>query len=393
MWDDFRQSLQRLREQDRLRRLTPRRIEGVELVEADGRRLINFGSNDYLGLASTFPVGPASSPPRAATGSGEPVAPRVGPIGATASGLVCGWTDHHERLARRLAEFEGTERTVLFPSGYAACSGTLATLAGPQDLILSDQLNHASLIDGCRLSKAQRVIYPHRDVAAVEEQLRQRRSAHRRVWIVTDAVFSMDGHVAPLEGLCRLARQHEATVVVDEAHGTGVLGEQLSGACEALGVKDQVPIRIGTLSKALGSQGGFVACPGVIADVLINRCRSLIFSTALALPAVRAAAAALQGLANLGDRRRRVASHARRLRAAVGLPAEGIEAMVPIVPIEVGRDAAAVAASQRLERLGLFVPAIRPPTVPEGRARLRVSLSAAHSDAMLGRLIDALSQL
>ena len=179
-------------------------------------------------------------------------------IGATASGLVCGWTDRHEKLAEAIAIFEGTEASVVFPTGYAACMGTVATLGRKADLILSDQLNHASLIDGCRLARAEVSVFPHRDVDAVEHVLRKRSSEFRTTWIVTESVFSMDGHVAPLAELCELADRYGAKLIVDEAHGTGVLGETGRGACQALNVDARVPIRIGTLSKAIGAQGGFV---------------------------------------------------------------------------------------------------------------------------------------
>ncbi len=381
MWNDFANQLEHRKQQNRLRRLTPFRADGIHLIGPDGERLVNFGSNDYLGLAADSRWGDQG-----------------GSVGSTASGLVCGWTDRHQVLAERLADFEQTEAAVVFPSGFAACSGSVATLCGAGDLILSDQLNHASLIDGCRLSRAQCIVYPHADCDHVEKLLQANASDHQRVWILSDAVFSMDGDLAPLPRLCDLADQYGAMLLVDEAHGTGVLGETGSGACEHLGVKDRVAVRIGTLSKALGGQGGFVVGPQIVIDYLINHCRSLIYSTALCLPAVECAIDSLRRLDAEPDRRTWVRCLARQLRQALKIESSPhfdsiVEPDVPIVPVSVGSDARAVALSAQLRQNGLFVPAIRPPTVPEGESRLRVSLSAAHDSQMLQALVDALQSV
>ncbi len=365
------QRLDELARKQRLRSLQPRVANGIRLRLPDGRELINFGGNDYLGLAAERVSSPLAT-------------------GSTASALVCGWTQLHQQLATRIAALEATEAAVLFPTGYAACSGTIATLAEAGDLILSDQLNHASLIDGCRLSDAEKVVYSHRDSDAVERILSERRSEFTRVWIVTDGVFSMDGHVAPLQELCDLADRYDATVVVDEAHGTGVLGEHGSGVCEVLDVKDRVPVRIGTLSKAIGSQGGFVAGPQVVIDYLVNRCRSLIYSTALAPAAVMAALDALDTIANEPQRRAHVHQLAAMIRRRLSVPAAGVESIVPIIPVLVGEDNTAVEKSRQLAEQGFFVPAIRPPTVPEGTARLRISLSAAHDSTIVEALLAEL---
>lgn len=364
--------LDRLAADDRLRQLVPRRIDGA-VLESGGMRLHNFGGNDYLGLA-TRPL-------------------HSGAVGSGSSALVCGWTIAHQQLADRIAEFESTESAVLFPSGYAACSGTVATLADEDDLILSDQLNHASLIDGCRLSRAQRVVYPHRDCDFVESTLRDRRDRFQRAWIVTDGVFSMDGHLAPLVALTEIADRYNANLIVDEAHGTGVLGRGGRGVCELLGVKDRVAIRIGTLSKAVGSQGGFVAAPRVVVDYLVNRCRSLVFSTALAPTAVAAAAESLRIIVDEPARREKVCELAKRVRRRLGSEVEPNERPVPIIPVVLGSDARAVAASDHLARLGFYVPAIRPPTVPDGTARLRVSLSASHQGEVVDQLCEEINQL
>jgi 8-amino-7-oxononanoate synthase len=373
-YDYLAQRLAELREHRRFRRLVPRVSDAVHLVGPDGRSLLNFGGNDYLGLAAVSRTS-------------------EGPGGSGASALVCGWTELHQQLAEVIADFESTESAVIFPSGYAACSGTIATLAEEGDLILSDATNHASLIDGCRLSRADRVVYPHRDCETVEQTLKKTRGGFNRVWIVTDGIFSMDGHVAPLDHLCDVADRYDACLIVDEAHGTGVLGESGSGVCEAMGVKNRVPIRIGTLSKAIGSQGGFVCGPKIVVDYLINRCRSLIYSTSLAPAAVSAAIAGFAAVVGQPERRFHVQRLARRLREGLSIEATGQEASVPIVPVIMGEDHRAVAAADRLAEAGFYVPAIRPPTVAEGTARLRISLSAAHDEAMVDRLAAAIKAL
>ncbi len=370
-FDHLAQRLSQLGEQQRLRSLVPRICEGVYLRDPAGRRLLNFGGNDYLGFVAERRTSQGRS-------------------GAGASPLVCGWTDEHQRLAETIAEFESTESAVLFPSGFAACSGTVATLAEEGDLILSDQLNHASLIDGCRLSRAKCIVYPHRDCQFVEETLKRKRGDFQRVWIVTDGVFSMDGHVAPLAELCEIAERDNATLIVDEAHCTGVLGETGSGLCEALDVKDRVAIRIGTLSKAIGSQGGFVAGPKLVIDYLINRCRSLIYSTALAPAAVSAAIDSFSAIRDQPQRRGRVQQLARQLRESLSIEANQIEATVPIISVVLGSDMQTMLAAERMWDAGFYVAAIRPPTVPEGTARLRISLSAAHDDTMVAMLADGI---
>ncbi len=371
--------LRSLADSGRLRELTPRAHAGIQLTNADGVRLINFGSNDYLGLAAQALGSPAPGSP-AGTGSG-------------ASSLVSGWTDRHQVLADMIADLEGTESAVVFPSGYAACCGTVATLADRGDLILSDALNHASLIDGCRLSRADRIVYPHGDWKSVADVLSRRRTEFNRVWIVTDGVFGMDGHVGPLDRLTELANEFDAYLIVDEAHGTGVIGDHGQGAAESLGVKHQIPVTIGTLSKAIGSQGGFVAGPKVVIDTLINLCRTLIYSTSLAPGAVEAAIEGLHTIADEPDRRKHVQELSRRFRKQLSIDASDVEAVVPIIPVVIGGDAATVAASNRLAELGFYVPAIRPPTVPEETGRLRVSLSAAHDQAMVDSLADAILSL
>ncbi len=370
-FDFLADELDDLKQSSRLRRLIPRAPRGISFVES-GKHFVNFGSNDYLGLAAENEATDFN-------------------VGSGASALVSGWTDQHQRLADQIALLEQTEAAVVFPSGYAACSGVVATLPGERDLILSDQLNHASLIDGCRLSRSERLIYPHCDPSALELLLKQKRDRYREVWIVTDGVFSMDGHVAPLVELCELADHYQSHLIVDEAHGTGVLGENGGGVCEALGVKSRVPIRVGTLSKAIGSQGGFVAGPQTVIDYLVNRCRTLIFSTSLSRGSVAAALSGLESIRVEPRRRTRVYNLARRVREQLAINVGEIESSVPIIPLIYGDDSDAVAAASRLAAAGFYVPAIRPPAVPVGTARLRLSLSAAHDGDSVDQLIRVLS--
>lgn len=349
--------------------------------ERDGRWLVDFGSNDYLGLAADPRLAEAARAAAEAYG-----------WGAGASPLVTGWTAAHQALVEALADFEGTEAAVLFPTGFAANLGTVAALVGKADAVYSDRLNHACLIDGARLSGAAVRVYPHNDAARLGARLARDRGRFRRSLIVTDGVFSMDGDLAPLADLADLAERFGAVLLVDEAHGTGVFGPDGRGAASACGVAGRVHVRVGTLSKALGSLGGFVAGPRRLTDHLVNHARTQIYSTALPPAAAAAARAALEIAAAEPWRRRRVHDLADRLRRA--LAGAGVDvggSAGPIVPVVLGEPAAALACSERLLRAGLFTPAIRPPTVPAGTARLRVSLSAAHTDADLDALVAALT--
>jgi 8-amino-7-oxononanoate synthase len=339
-------------------------------VECSGRSLINLASNDYLALACDARVIEAGV--RAAEAFGW---------GAGASALVTGWREPHEALAEALAEFEKTEAAVLFPTGYAANVGTIAALVGRGDAVFSDRLNHASLIDGARLSGAQIFIYNHEHIEQIENTIDRERGRFRRALIITDGVFSMDGDLAPLAELAALAERHDAALLVDEAHGTGVFGPGGRGAAAACGVADRVPVKIGTLSKALGSSGGFVAGSRRLIDWLINRARPLIYSTALP-PAVAAAAhEALAIVQREPWRQVHVHSLGDRLRQALAqAEVDAGRSAGPIVPVVLGDPGRSVGVAQRLRERGFLVPAIRPPSVPQGTSRLRISLTAAHTD-------------
>ena len=345
------------------------------VVEIDGRSLVNFAANDYLGYAGDVRLAKAAAKAACAEG-----------FGAAASPLVSGHSLAHAGLEAAIASLLGVDAAVVFPSGFAANTATIAALVGPGDFIASDDRNHASIIDGCRLSRARVGIYPHRDMAALDAAL-GRESAARRRLIVTDTLFSMDGSRAPLADLCELAARHRAILLVDEAHATGVFGARGSGLVEETGCADGVHVRVGTLSKALGSSGGFVAGHADLVHWLRHRARAWMFSTAHP-PAVAAAATrAIELVAAEPHRRRELLARAGQVRDALlraGLDTG--EADAQIVPVVVGPAAAAVAAAARLCEAGLFVPAIRPPSVPEGRSLLRISLSWHHTGADLDQL-------
>jgi 8-amino-7-oxononanoate synthase len=344
-----------------------------------GRATLSFATNDYLGL---------SGHPALATAAAAAIA--TDGAGASASRLLGGSLQAVSELESDLARFLGVPAVLVFPSGYQANIGALTALAGRGDLIVSDALNHASLIDGCRLSRAEIVTYPHLDVAAASVALR-RAPAYRRSLLVTESLFSMDGDVAPVGELAALAAAAGAVFMVDEAHAFGVLGPTGRGVCAAAGVVPDV--FIGTLGKALAAGGGFVAGPSLLRELLVNRARTFIYTTALAPPLAGAASAALSLAA--GDegenRRAAVRRHRDRLLAAVAhwiRPPPTLQG--PIVPIVIGDNAQAVRAAAELDALGIFAPAIRPPTVPPGTARLRISLSAGHTDRDIDALATAL---
>jgi 8-amino-7-oxononanoate synthase len=363
------------------RRLTPHGPVSSGRQERDGRVLVNFGSNDYLGLAADPRVIAAAV--RSAQEQGW---------GAGASPLVTGWSEAHEALATDLARFEQAEAVALFPSGFAANLGTIAALVGPGDAVYVDRLNHACLIDGARLGGARLRVYPHNDAGRLETVLGRDRGRFRRRLIATDGVFSMDGDLAPLAELADLAERFGAMLLVDEAHGTGVFGPDGRGAAAACGVAERVTIRVGTLSKALGSIGGFVAGSHRLIDWLVNRARPLIYSTALP-PAAAAAAGQALAIARAEPwRRERLLAMGASLRRSLSAGGFDVGASAgPIVPVMIGQPDRTLKLADRLRDRGFLVPAIRPPTVPEGTARLRIGLSAAHDLDDVSRLVEAIT--
>ena len=349
------------------------------MVQIDGRQFINFGSNDYLGIAASQPLVYAV----------ENTIGQVG-FGSGASQLVNGRGTLHRRLERELAAFEGTESALLFPTGYAANVGTISSLVGKQDAVFSDQLNHASIIDGCRLSQAKTHVYPHNDLQFLEELLASEKTARRRL-IVTDSLFSMDGDFAKLPELCEIVGRTGAMLMVDEAHATGVFGAHGRGACEKFEVEHLVDVRVGTLSKSLGGIGGFVVGSKRLTDWLLNTARPQIFSTAMPEVCAAAAIAALEVVQQEPERREQLLRLSEKLRHELvqsGCSIAGSESQ--IVPIVIGKSEDAVKVSQELAEQGIYVPAIRPPAVPEGKSRLRVSVCSQHTEGQLEKLTECL---
>ena len=376
-WID--QELAKLDEQGLRRQLRLRQAAQAAQTIVDGRPLINFGSNDYLALAADPRLADAVA--RALPHSGW---------GTGASPLVTGYAELHQQLEQRLAEFEGTEAALLFPSGFAANAGTIAALIGPGDVVFSDRKNHASLLDGCRLSRADHRVYPHGDWRKLEKLL-ARADSYRRRLIVTDSLFSMDGDLAPLVELVEVAERHEAMLLVDEAHATGVFGAHGRGVAEQLGVEDRIAVRIGTLSKGLGSIGGFVAGSRSLIEWLLNRARPYVFSTAPPAAMAAASLAALDIVQNEPERREGLLARATGLRDALRTQGWNVgQSASQIIPVIVGQADRAVALSAILQEQGLLVPAIRPPTVPEGESCLRISLTAGHDARTIERLVTAL---
>lgn len=361
------------------RHLEPLSTPQGPIVEINGEeRLINFSSNDYLGLANDAEQKAAAIAALQTWGTGS-----------GASRLVTGDSTAHRALEKAIAQFEGTEAALVFNSGYAANVGLLSTLCGEGDVIFSDALNHASLIDGARLSRAKTVVYPHRDVAALEALLAKHPA--RRALVVTDAVFSMDGDRAPLKDLTALCEKTGAALMVDEAHSTGVCGNTGAGLCEELGLHPE--LRMGTLSKALGGVGAYVACSTEIRQWLFNKARSLVFSTSLPAASCAAGTAAIARVRRDTGLRERLWTNIRFFAAglkSLGLPSHEDSAIFPVV---VGTPDAAVNASRTLRDAGLLVKPIRPPTVPEGTSRLRFALAAGHTEEHLTRALTALQKL
>jgi 8-amino-7-oxononanoate synthase len=362
--DQFaRQKLGALEEAHLRRTLVPTGRDGDLWVERNGRRLLSFSCNDYLGL-SQHPALKA-----AAIAAIE----RHG-VGAGASRLVTGDHPLYAELEGRLARLKGAEAACVFGSGYLANTGIAPALAGRGDLILLDELSHSSLWTGARLSRAELLPFHHNDAGHVADLLKQHRARHQRALIVSEAVFSMDGDRAPLAGLAALGHEFDAWLMIDDAHDLDFVSAAQSA----------VPLRIGTLSKALGGYGGYLCGSQSVADLVRNRARTLIYSTGLPPAVVAAAIAAIDLIEREPERLTLPLSKAQAFTRAAGLPL----AQSAIVPVVIGEASAALAASQLLEAEGYLAVAIRPPTVPEGTARLRLSFSAAHPDAEIARLAD-----
>lgn len=359
-------------------------------VILDGKTVLNFSSNDYLGLAAEPVLKTAAIQAIEAFGAG-----------AGASRLISGSLAPHHRLEETLAQFKRTEACLAFSTGYAAALGTIGALVGRGDILILDKLVHACVVDAARLSGATLRVFRHNDLDSLEKILvwatartaaTTPRLRNPRVLIVTESVFSMDGDLAPLREIVELKDQHGAWLMLDEAHATGLFGPGRRGLAEACGVADRVELQMGTLGKALGSAGGYICGSRQLVDLLVNRARSFIFSTAPVPAAAAAAAAAVEMVASESGaaRCRQLWDRVHQLQSTL---AWGVDLPSPIVPLILGSETAAVSASGGLLARGLFVPAIRYPTVARGTARLRVSLSAAHEPAHVQALLASLQEL
>jgi glycine C-acetyltransferase/8-amino-7-oxononanoate synthase len=362
---DVAERLEELRDRGLYRRL--RLIEGPQgpAVTLDGQQVLLLCSNNYLCLADRPEVREAAAEAALRWGASS-----------GASRLISGNMEPHRRLEERLAAFKGYEAALLFGSGYLANTGVIAALAGRGEVVFSDELNHASIVDGCRLSRAETFVYRHGDLEHLAWGLRQ--AGERAALVVTDGVFSMDGDVAPLPELLDLARRHGARLMVDEAHATGTVGPGGRGSVSAAGLSGEVDVVVGTLGKALGSYGAYACASAEIVDFLVNTARPFIFSTAPPPPATGAALAALATLEaepQLVDRLQANAMLLRRSLSAEGLAAGG---STQIVPVEVGEAEATMALCELALEKGVFAQGIRPPTVPEGSCRLRLTAMATH---------------
>ncbi len=351
--------------------------QGAEMT-VDGEHVLAFASNDYLGLANHPAIAEAAV---AAIGKHG--------VGASASHLISGHHEEHEALEAELAAFVGAERALYFSTGYMANSGIVPALAGRGDAIFSDALNHACLIDGARLSRADLHVFPHNDMAALDAALRASPAAHKL--ILSDAVFSMDGDVAPLAELVALCERHDALLLLDDAHGFGVLGPHGEGTPAHLGIRSDRLLYLGTLGKAAGVSGAFVAGRADIVEWLVQRTRTYIFTTATPPLLAAAVRASLRVIREDDWRRDLLRAHAARMRTRVaGLPWTLLPSDCAIQPLVIGGNAETMHVMEQLRARGIWAPGIRPPTVPEGTGRLRISLSAAHTTAHIDALCDAL---
>lgn len=355
-------------------------------VAIEGQDLLNLAGNDYLALAQHPALKAAATQAIEQHG-----------VGSGASRLVAGHLELHEQVEADFAAFKHAEAALIFPTGYTANLAVLTTLPRPDDLICQDKLNHASLIDAAKNSPAQVRTYPHLDHGKVERLLQKHveQSPDAARWIVTDSVFSMDGDVADLPELCTLAERYDAVVVIDEAHGTGVLGQTGSGLTELQGVASRVPITISTASKALGGLGGIVTADRAVIETLINRGRPMIYSTAASPPQIAAIGAAIAVVRDEPWRRERLAHVSQTLRERLdkaGWPSLRQAIATPILPLVTGNVASAMALQERLRGAGLLAVAIRPPTVAAGAARVRLSLRADLTDAELHAIVTAVGE-
>lgn len=380
--DSIRDELEQLKERGLYREM--RRVEGEQgpTLILEGREVLNFSSNNYLGLADHPALREAA----------KAAIDRYG-CGSVASRLISGNMTLHEELEDKIASLKGIEAALVFNSGFQANIGIIPALAGEGDVIFSDALNHASIIDGCRLSRAKVVVYPHFDVDRLESDLKAAHSSRRKL-IITETLFSMDGDEAPLDRIVDLAARQGAMVMVDEAHATGVFGPNGAGVVAKLGLTQRVPVQMGTLGKALGGFGAYVAGSRALRELLINRCRSFIFTTSLPPAVLATAIAAIDLLYKEPQRRLALWHNCRAMREGLkNLRFSLRQSESQILPLIIGDAETCMAFSERLLQEGVFVQGIRPPTVPEGTSRLRITLMATHTHEHLHRALKAFEEV
>ena len=382
----IKRELAELKAQDLQRQLRcVEKVSGTQ-IQIGGRELLNFSSNDYLGLASHPALQEAAA--RAARDFG---------FGATASRLICGTTSEHMRLEEELAAAKQTEAALLFPTGYAASSGTLSILMERGDVILLDKLAHASLVDGARQSKATLRIFRHNDLNQLEEQLQWSRKKFPQgtILIVTESIFSMDGDAAPLREIVALKERYDALLFLDEAHAIGVRGapmKRMGGIARELGLADKIDLQMGTLGKAVGATGGYLCGSRQIIDFLLHRARSFMFSTSQPAPVAAAARAGI-AIINSEEGEKLAEQLWKNISFFQNSMSQTSQPSSAILPLLVGHEKTALSAAQQLWDLGFYIPAIRYPTVARGRARLRITLSSTHNRDAIEQLIEAIENI
>jgi glycine C-acetyltransferase len=380
--DTIHEELQAIKHSSLYRRL--RRVENDQgpTLLLDGREVINFSSNNYLGIANHPALAAAA----------KAAIDRYG-CGSGASRLISGNMTLHEELETKLATFKGTEAALVLNSGFQANTGILSTLTGEGDAIFSDALNHASIIDGCRLSRAKSIVYAHGDLDQLESALKREVVAGRKL-IVTETIFSMDGDEAPLGRIVELAEKYGAMVMVDEAHATGIFGSTGAGIVAKLGLRERVAVQMGTLGKALGGFGAYVAGSRALRELLINRCRSFIFTTSLPPAIMAMAMAAIDLVQQEPERREALWNNCRILQAGLReLDFSLGSGESPILPLVIGDAGKCMQFSERLLEKGIFAQGIRPPTVPPGTSRLRITLMATHTRSQIDRALKAFQEI
>lgn len=382
MNDRFRRELQVIEEQGLTRKLRLFSTGNESEVVMNGKKFLLFSSNNYLGLATDSRLKKKATEGISKYGTG-----------AGGSRLTTGNFDIHEQLESEIADFKKTEAAIVFSSGYLANVGVISSVMKTGDTIFSDAWNHASIIDGCRLSKAKTIVYEHADMADLERKLRQSYGDGKKL-IVTDGVFSMDGDIAPLPKIVELAKEYKAYIMIDDAHATGVLGKGGRGTADYFGLKEEIDFTVGTLSKAIGAEGGFVSTSSIAKNYLLNNARSFIFQTALSPSAIEAAREGISIIQNEPERRKQLLKNAQYLR--LKLEESGFvikEGETPIISLIIGGSHEAMQFSAKLMDEGVFIPAIRPPTVPKGSSRLRITVMATHTIEQLDMVISKIKKI